>query len=219
MDAPTVGLPGQTAAPVAPAAPGLAAINALFEDPASLRGLLRFCLWHLGATATPLDAEDALYEFYASRGQRVVDTFRPGSRTLTAYFKYCLMRFCWSEGEKLRKCINSADPVQEDFEYAEDGSVAGVPLPEPHEDWNPELKLLAEERNRKREAELARLREAIRQLPSDGQRLLRLYYEEKLSIPDIAARHLHISESAVKVRLHRLRRRIALSLKVDHDAK
>jgi hypothetical protein len=69
VSAPTIGPLGQTAAPVAPAAPGLAAINALFEDPVSLRDLLKFCLWHLGDGATVPDAEDACTTF-TTRGVR-----------------------------------------------------------------------------------------------------------------------------------------------------
>ena len=223
MDAPTVGLPGRTAAPVAPAAPGLAAIIALFEDAASLRDLLKFCLWNLGDGATDLDAEDALYEFYAARGQRVVHTFKPGSQSLRAYFKCCLKRFCWIKGEKLRRRINSAVPVEEDCEYAEDGSIGGVPLPEPHEDWNPELKLLTEEGNRKRKAELARLPDAISRLRPGDQRLIRLLYpqeaqedpHQKVSY-SAAAQDLHITPNAAKVRHFRAIQRLRRILKVKH---
>ena len=223
MDAHTAGLPGQTAAPVAPAAPGLAAITAFFEDPTSLRDLLKFCLFHLGDGATDLDAEDALHEFYASRGQKVFDTFKPGGQSLRDYFKYCLKRFCWPRGKKLRERINSADPVAEDCEYGEDGSVGGIPIPETREDWNPELKLLAEERDRNREAELSRVRAAIGKLPRDDQRLLRLLYpqetqedpHQKIPYP-AAAQDLHITPNAAKVRHFRAIRRLRRILKVKN---
>jgi len=100
-----------------------------------------------------------------------------------------------------------------------DSFVSDCRLIDERQSSSPLEKLLTATEVKEREARESRLREAISQLPSDGQRLLRLYYEDNLSIPDIAARQLHISESAVKVRLFRLRRRIALSLKVGHDAK
>jgi len=218
-----VGPLGQTAAPVAPAPSGLAAINALFEDPVSLRDLLSFCLWHLGDAAAVPDAEDALQDFYVSRGQKVVDTFKPGSQSLTDYFKCCLKRFCWARGRQLRKRINNTEPVGEDCEYAEDGSSGGMPLPEPHEDWNPELKLLAEERERIRKAELARLRDAISKLRPGDQRLIKSLYPQ--GTPDdphqkvsysAAAQDLHITPNAAKVRHFRAIRRLRRILKVKH---
>jgi RNA polymerase sigma factor (sigma-70 family) len=127
---------------------------------------------------------------------------------LTDYFKLCLKRFCWKRGKRLRQRIKETDSFVSDCQ-----------LTDVRQDSSPLENLLTATEVEEREACESRLREAIRQLPSDGQRLLRLYYEKKLSIPDIADRHLHISESAVKVRLHRLRRRIALCLKVDNDGK
>ena len=77
-----------------------------------------------------------------------------------------------------------------------------------HRDPGPLTRLLEEGDDDERERVRSRLREAINQLPSDSQRLLKLFYEEELSIREIAEKHLHISESAVKVRLSRTRSKL-----------
>jgi RNA polymerase sigma factor (sigma-70 family) len=74
-----------------------------------------------------------------------------------------------------------------------------------HRDPGPLAKLLADADGQQREKIESHLQEAIGELSPDAQRLLKLFYEEKLSIREIAEQHLHISESAVKVRLTRIR--------------
>ena len=59
-----------------------------------------------------------------------------------------------------------------------------------------------------REKTKSRLREAVDELPPDARRLVKLFYEEKLSVREIVEKHLHISEAAVKVRLTRIRSKL-----------
>ena len=77
-----------------------------------------------------------------------------------------------------------------------------------HRDPGPLAKLLADAEAQQREKIESRLEEAVGELSPDAQRLLRLFYEERLSIREIAEKHLHISESAVKVRLTRIRSKL-----------
>jgi RNA polymerase sigma factor (sigma-70 family) len=74
-----------------------------------------------------------------------------------------------------------------------------------HRDPGPLSRLLADCDDQEREKMESRLEDAFDKLPPDAQRLLNLFYEEGLSIREIAEKHLHISESAVKVRLTRIR--------------
>jgi RNA polymerase sigma factor (sigma-70 family) len=97
-------------------------------------------------------------------------------------------------------------------------------LSETREDWNPEIRLLLEERNQTHAAELSRLRDAITKLSPADQLLIRLLYPEgvqegflqELSRPDVA-QHLQITENALKVRHFRAIRRLRRILKVKHD--
>lgn len=54
---------------------------------------------------------------------------------------------------------------------------------------------------------LTRLSEAIKQLPSEEQQIVQLFYWEKLRTADIAHR-IGLSESNVLVRLHRIRQKL-----------
>jgi RNA polymerase sigma factor (sigma-70 family) len=77
-----------------------------------------------------------------------------------------------------------------------------------HSDAGPLAKLVADVEDQQREKIESRLQEAVGELSPDAQRLLKLFYEEKLSIREIAEKYLHISESAVKVRLTRIRSKL-----------
>lgn len=173
-----------------------AEIDALLEDRAKLRELVQYSLWDLGPGATFEDAEDALQDFCARHRQKIIDTYKPGAQPPTAYFRLCLQRFCWKRGERLRRERRNVDPLVIDLTDERQGS-------------DPLRKILSEADQREREARESRLQEAIGHLPIEGQRLLKLYYEEGLPIREIATQHLHISEPATKVRLFRLRDRIA----------
>lgn len=59
---------------------------------------------------------------------------------------------------------------------------------------------------------LRRLRAAFRKLTADERILITLFYEEERSISEIAE-ILHLSESNVKVKLHRVRKRLYLLIK------
>lgn len=179
MDSTTPRLPEASA--TAPGLPELGAvIDALLEDHNSAKKLIRFCLWHLGNGCTAEDAEDALYEFYSLHRHEVIDTFRPGPQSPEDYFKYCLKRFCWDQGKKIRNSIRNTESIEQRREYEEDGSRMEIPIPETRERWNPEAKMLAHERERKSEADLLRLPKAINRLQPEDRELIRLVYWQKM---------------------------------------
>lgn len=187
---------GIDAAPVPPEL-GAATVETLLDNRATLKELLRFCLWHLGSRATPEDAEDTLQDFCARYGQKITDTYKPGPQSLETYFKLCLKRFCWKRCKQLQRHRNQTRLM-----------IKNLNIIAPHRDPGPLTKLLTDADSQQRERIESRLQEAIGELPPDAQRLLRLFYEERLSIREIAENHLHISESAAKVRLVRIRSKL-----------
>jgi RNA polymerase sigma factor (sigma-70 family) len=195
------GLPERIGPPAVPEESGTAAINALLDDRASLRKLVELSLWHLGSGMSNKDAEDALQDFCIYRRQRVIDTYKPGAQSLIDYFMLCLKRFCWKRGKKLRRNKHKAKMLAHELNVIRE-----------HQDSSPVQKMLTEDKERKRDTQRSRLREAMSQLPPCDQLLLLLHHVEERPIREIAARHLGISESAVKVRIHRLRRRLAALL-------
>ena len=174
-----------------------ATVEAILEDRGTLKELLRFCLWNLGSRATPEDAEDALQDFCARNGQKITDTYKPGPQSFKTYFKLCLERFCWKRCRQLRQHRKQTRLMIKDLNT--------IAL---HRDPGPLAELLADAEGQQREKIESRLQEAVGELSHDAQLLLKLFYEEKLSIREIAEKHLHISESAVKVRLIRIRSKL-----------
>jgi RNA polymerase sigma factor (sigma-70 family) len=174
-----------------------ATVEALLEDRGTLKELLRFSLWNLGSRATPEDAEDALQDFCARNGQKITDTYNPGPQSFKTYFKLCLERFCWKRCRQLRRHRKQTRLMIKDL-----NTIAM------DRDPGPLAKLLADAEGQQREKIESRLQEAIGELSPDAQRVLKLFYEENLSIREIAEQHLHISESAVKVRLTRIRSKL-----------
>jgi RNA polymerase sigma factor (sigma-70 family) len=76
----------------------------LLENPQKEK-MLRCALRHLGSGATYAKAEDALQGFFLSWGS-VFNTYRPAEKDAIRFFDYalfCLKRFCWREGDKIRK--------------------------------------------------------------------------------------------------------------------
>lgn len=190
-------LPDDIAAARVPGEMGPTTVEALLGDRGTLKELLRFCLWNLGQDATSEDAEEALQDFCTRNTQKITNTYKPGAQSLKSYFMLCLKRFCWKRGKQLRRERNQTRKMIEDL-----STIA------PHRDPGPLARLLADADGQEREKMKSRLKEAIEQLPSDAQLLVKLFYEEKLSIREIAEKHLHISESAVKVRLTRIRSKL-----------
>jgi RNA polymerase sigma factor (sigma-70 family) len=190
-------LPDDLAAASVPLELGPATVEALLEDRGTLKELLRFCLWNLGPRATPEDAEDTLQDFCARNGQTITNTYKPGPQSLKSYFKLCLQRFCWKRGKQLRRHRKQTRLMIKDL-----NTIAA------HRDPGALSRLLTDADGHEREKNECRLREAIGELSSDAQRLLKLFYEERLSIREIAEKHLRISESAVKVRLTRIRSKL-----------
>ncbi len=184
-------------APSVPPEAGPATVEALLEDRGTLKELLRFCLWNLGSRATPEDAEDALQDFCARNGQKITDTYKPGPQSLKTFFELCLKRFCWKRCRQLRRHRKQTRLMIKDLN--------AIAL---HRDPGPLARLLADADAEQPEKIESRLQEAIGELSPDAQRLLKLFYEERLSIREIAEKHLQISESAAKVRLTRIRSKL-----------
>jgi RNA polymerase sigma factor (sigma-70 family) len=174
-------------------------VEALLEDRGTLKELVRFCLWNLAPSATPEDAEDTLQEFCARNAQKITNTYKPGPQSLKSYFKLCLQRFCWKRCKQLRRQRKQTRLMIQDLNTIV-----------PHRDPGPLSTLLMTVDGDEREKIKSRLRKAVDELPSDAQRLVKLFYGERLSIREIAEKHLHISESAVKVRLTRIRSKLKL---------
>jgi RNA polymerase sigma factor (sigma-70 family) len=190
-------LPDAIAAASVPLELGPKTVEALLEDRGTLKELLLFCLWNLGSRATPEDAEDVLQDFWVRNGQKITNTYKAGPQSLKTYFKLCLKRFCWKRGRQLQRHKKQTRLMIKDLNT--------IAL---HSDPGPLTRLLTDADRQQREKIESRLQEAIGELSSDAQRLLKLFYEERLSIREIAEKHLQISESAVKVRLARIRSKL-----------
>lgn len=197
-------LPDDIAAASGPLELSPATVEALLEDRGTLKELLRFCLWNLGSNATPEDAEDVLQDFCVRNGQKITNTYKPGPQSLKSYFKLCLKRFCWKRCRQLQR-----DRKQTRLMIRDLNTIAL------HHDPGPLSRLLTDADCRRRERIESRLQEAIDELSPDGQQLLKLFYEERLSIRVIAEKHLQISESAVKVRLARIRSKLKSLISAD----
>lgn len=197
MDSAVSRLPDDIAAAAVPGELGPTSVEGLLGDRGTLRELLRFCLWNLGQDATPDDAEEALQDFCTRNAQKITNTYKPGPQSLKSYFKLCLKRFCWKRGKQLRRDRDRTRKMIEDL-----STIA------PHRDPGPLARLLADADSQEREKMKSHLKDAIEQLPRDAQLLMKLFYEQRLSICEIAEKHLHISESAVKVRLTRIRSKL-----------
>ena len=67
-----------------------------------------------------------------------------------------------------------------------------------------------------REERLRRMEQAISELPPQDQQIIRLYYYNKVKTEDIAQK-LHLSQSNILVRLHRIRERLKKQLQNEKD--
>ena len=67
-----------------------------------------------------------------------------------------------------------------------------------------------------REERLQRMEKAIGELPPQDQQIIRLYYYNKVKTEDIA-QALHLSQSNILVRLHRIRERLKKQLQNEKD--
>ena len=67
-----------------------------------------------------------------------------------------------------------------------------------------------------REERLRRMEQAISELPPQDQQIIRLYYYNKVKTEDIA-QTLHLSQSNILVRLHRIRERLKKQLQNEKD--
>lgn len=197
MDTVTPRIPDDLAAASVPLKLAPATVEALLEDRGTLKELLHFCLWSLGSDATPEDAEDALQDFCQRNTQKITNTYRPGPQSLKSYLKLCLQRFCWRRGRQLRRHREKTRLVARDLNTIAE-----------HNDPGPLSRQQTDSDGEEREKQISRLRASIDELPADARRLLTLFYEQGLSVREIAEKHLHISESAAKVRLSRTRSKL-----------
>jgi RNA polymerase sigma factor (sigma-70 family) len=185
----------------APATSGASAIDALLDNRTSLRALLVFCLYELGPGATYQDAEDALHDFCLLNRQKIIGRYKPGAQSIVTYFKLCLRRFCWKRGRTLRLRLGGSVSLEDVLE-----------LGDAHHDSSLRHPVADDAEPSEREVLRERLRKVMGTLTAGDERLLKLFYVENLSIREIATKHLHKSESAVKVQLFRVRRRLGVLL-------
>jgi len=130
------------------------------------------------------EAEDAVQETFV-RAYRALPGYRPDG-----FFSSWIYRIALNE---CRRRLRGRRAMC---------SLESVPLSGPIPD--PQRTILASERNRQ-------LREAVDALPEHYRLVMMLFYFEEMSVDEIA-RTLSVSISAVKVRLHRGRERLAARL-------
>ncbi|WP_308769212.1 sigma-70 family RNA polymerase sigma factor [uncultured Bacteroides sp.] len=75
-------------------------------------------------------------------------------------------------------------------------------------------KEIDEELDTENEVQIQRLQQALTQLKPDEQALVTLFYEEEKTIEEIAY-IFHLTESNVKVRLHRIRKKLCTLMKEE----
>jgi RNA polymerase sigma factor (sigma-70 family) len=181
-------------------------IDALFESRDSARKLLQFCLWYLGADATDCDAEVVLYEFDSKQRLKVIESYRPGAQSLVSYYKLCLQRFCQRRAKQLRKIRGSSyDAALDDGQQFRD-ETDGQPI---------DNMLQSEAERRASEKEEARMRNAANRLSSKARQLVQMYYEQDLSMQEIAGR-VKSTEGSIKVQMFRIRQQ--LKKLVEHES-
>jgi RNA polymerase sigma-70 factor (ECF subfamily) len=131
-----------------------------------------------------VEAEDVVQETFL-RAYRALPKYRPDG-----YFSSWIYRIALNE---CRRRMRGQRPTVE----LEAGMYAD-------ETAHPEQTLLSQDRNR-------RLREAVEALPEHYRLVMQFFYFEEMSVDQIS-RALDVSVSAVKVRLHRGRERLATRL-------
>jgi RNA polymerase sigma factor (sigma-70 family) len=169
------------------------------HEPPQFRYLRTFAKRHLGPPATEDDAQDAWQEFCAKELHSVIQSYNPAKGVrFWGYLLVCLKRFCWAEGERIRRRRQQEQPPPE-VETA-DGSRIELEFADPDPYTNPEKAL-----------ELKELRElltqCINELPFPLRQVFVLYYFQEWPIKEIA-NHLKISEALAKVRLFRARQKL-----------
>jgi RNA polymerase sigma factor (sigma-70 family) len=176
-----------------------ATIDSLYDHKETLKGLLKWCLFHLGDGATIEDAEEVLDDFRISDRGKVAATYKSGgAQSLVTYFKLCLKRYCWKRGKRLRirrlpeESLDRA--LRNGRQFADEDASA-----------NPLQKMLCEQDQN--EEKISRLYTEIEQLPADDREILRLRYEEGVSLKKVAV-HLGIGDSAAKARMRRIKKRL-----------
>ena len=180
-----------------------AAIDSLYDHKETLKGLLKWCLFHLGDGATIEDAEEVLDDFRVSDRGKVAATYKSGgAQSLVTYFKLCLKRYCWKRGKRLR----TRRLPEESFDQALRN---GRQFADEDPNANPLQKML-DEQDRNKE-KISRLYAEIEQLPANDREILRLRYVEGVSLKRVAVL-LGIGDSAAKARMRRLKERLRFLL-------
>lgn len=167
----------------------------LFESP-QLPYLLFVALCHLGQGATAEDAEEAWAEFCAKRLLSVINTYDPSKgRRFWNYLLVCFKNFCHDEGPKIRRRRQREVSLPESVQTK-------------HDDYL-ELEFVDERADDPLEAMILNERQLVvlpfvGALPPHYRKVIVMHYFEEKSVKEIAQK-LDISESCVKVRLHRAR--------------
>jgi RNA polymerase sigma-70 factor (ECF subfamily) len=130
------------------------------------------------------EAEDAVQETFV-RVYRALPSYRPDG-----YFSSWIYRVALNECRRRMRCRRPTVPL----EFAPHLSTGN----------EPEIAALTGDRNR-------RLREAVASLPEHYRLVMSMFYFDELAVDQIS-RALDVSVSAVKVRLHRGRDRLANKL-------
>jgi RNA polymerase sigma-70 factor (ECF subfamily) len=133
------------------------------------------------------EAEDAVQETFV-RAYRALPAYRP-----SGYFS------SWIYSIALNECRRRMRGFRPAFSLDLAPAARNAP--------DPQLSVLNRERNR-------HLREAIDALPEHYRLVMILFYFEEMSVEEVS-RALKLSISAVKVRLHRARERLAKRLELD----
>jgi RNA polymerase sigma factor (sigma-70 family) len=183
-----------------------AAIDSLYDHKETLKGLLKWCLFHLGDGAAIEDAEEVLDDFRVSDRGKVAATYKPGgAQSLVTYFKLCLKRYCWKRGKRLRTHRLPEESLDQALRN-------GRQFADENPNANPLQQMLREldERDRNKE-KISRLYAEIEQLPPDDREILRLRYAEGVSLKKVAVQ-LGIGDSAAKARMRRLKKRLKFLL-------
>jgi RNA polymerase sigma-70 factor (ECF subfamily) len=143
--------------------------------------LFRFAYRILGDRS---EAEDAVQETFL-RVYKAIPAYRPDG-----YFSSWIYRIALNECRRRRRKVRPYVPLDS--------------APQTAQGPDPQLSMMASERNRQ-------LRKAVEALPEHYRIVMMLFYFEEMSVEEIS-RTIAVSISAVKVRLHRGRERLAIRL-------
>jgi RNA polymerase sigma factor (sigma-70 family) len=162
-----------------------------------LKFLLYFGLLHLGS-ANAQDAENAWQDFEEKKLNDRIDRYDPAKGLhFWNWLLLCFKQDCWKvEGKKRREGIRQI--TIKDASEGEDDSTPGLELVDTTDD--PEKAL-------GRKQERMAVWDEVKKLPPTYFQVIKMYYFDEMQVPEIS-KQLGISESLVKIRLHRARQEL-----------